>query len=210
MGEDAMYSRLLLILTCSVLIAGCRSQPPAALASDAVPAPTPEYVTLEMTTLNVGSGAKVRATVEELREPVKGLPYTKLVMKNLSTGKIIYEDETGTCSLHNPDTWINRGTALVETCGGGSGGSVIVYEVSDTDARVALDDAYRAGAIVVPATVEGGDMSLLVLDSESGAGRLQAKRYQYDDGKKEYVLTGTTHVAQLMKSIESAFKKSQK
>jgi hypothetical protein len=205
-----MCFRLLLILTCSVLIAGCRLQPSAALASDAPPVATPDYVTLEMTTLNVGNKAKVRATVEELREPVKGLPYTKLAMKNLSTGKIIYEDETGTCSLHNPDTWIDRGTALVETCEGGSGGSVIVYEVSDTDAHVVLNDGYRAGAIIVPSTLEGGYMSFLVLDSESGAGTLQAKRYQYDEGKKEYVLAGTTDCAQLMKSIESAFKKSQR
>ena len=202
-----MGFRVLLILACSFLMPSCQSRSPTALATDDPPAKSPEYDTVSMATLEVGNSVKVKAMLEELKQPVEGLPHTKLVMKNLSTGQILYEGESGNCSLSNPNFWLERGTALVETCWGGSGGSLIVYEVSDSGVRVVLEDLFRAGAIMMPADERGGDMGFIVLDNESGADPLKARRYQYSGEKKEYVHTGTTDFAELAKSVKSQFDK---
>jgi hypothetical protein len=205
-----MNFRVLLILACSLFMLSCQSRSPAAVAADAVSAKSPEYDTVSMATLNVGNGVKVRATLEELKEPAKDLLHTKLVLKNLATGKILFETESGSCSLSNPNFWIERGTALVKTCWGGSGGSIIVYEVSDSEVRVVLEDLFRAGAIMMPNDELGGDMSFVVLDNESGSQPLEARRHQYNREKKQYVLTGTTDFAGLVKSIKSQFDKSRR
>jgi hypothetical protein len=202
-----MSFHVFLILACSLFLLGCQARPPVALATDATSAKGPEYDAVSMATLGVGNDVKVRATLEELKQPVEGLPHTRLVMKNLSTGKILYEAESGNCSLSNPNFWVERGTALVETCWGGSGGSLRVYEVSDSEVRVALEDAFREGAIMMPNDELGGDMGFLILDNESGADPLQARRYQYNREKKQYVLTGTTDFAGLTKSIKAQFNK---
>jgi hypothetical protein len=205
-----MSFHVLLILVCPLLMLSCQSRPPAALVADATSAKSPEYEIVSMATLNVGNGVKVRATLEEIQEPAKDLPHTKLVMKNLATGKILFETESGSCSLSNPNFWIERGTALVKTCWGASGGSFIVYEVSESEVRLVLEDLFRAGAIMMPNDELGGDMGFIVLDNESGGGPLQARRYRYNREKKQYALTGTMDLAGLVKSIKSQFDKSRR
>ncbi len=204
-----MNLRVLLILACSLFMLGCQSRSPAAMATGATSKKSPEYVTVSLATLNVGDGVKVRATLEELKEPSEGLLHTKLVMENLVTGKILYEAESGNCTLSNPNFWVERGTALVKTCWGGSGGSLIVYEVSDSEVHVVLEDLFREGAIMMPNDELGGHMGFIVLDNESGSEPLQARRYEYNDEKKQYVLTGATDFARLVRSVKSQFGRSR-
>ncbi|MGH9871718.1 MAG: hypothetical protein ACRD9S_04535 [Pyrinomonadaceae bacterium] len=199
------------LLGCSVLT-GCRTQSIAVAGNGK--ASSSEYETVNLLTLSVGKDGKVLATIENLNNSIRAIPgqkpRAKLVIKNLSTDKIIHEEECGDSTLSYPGFGIGSGSGLVMTTKGGSGDGIRVYEVGQSDARVVLDEAYRANAIMMPNDELGGDMGFLIVDSESGTSPLVVRRYQYDDRSKKYVLTGKTSFSEFIRSVKTQFGKPAK
>src|SRR5712664_2551233 len=167
-------------------LARCKTDSPAAASN--IPSQA-EYEVVGMLTLNVGNGVKSQATVENLKDSISAIPgqkpRSKLVIRNLSTGKIIYQEECGDSTLSYPGVDVGRGAGLVVTTKGGSGDGIRVYEVTQSDARIVLAEGYRAAAITMPNDELGGDLGFLIVDSESGTSPLVVRRYQYDDGSKK-------------------------
>ena len=192
-------------------LSGCKTDL-SAVASNSSEAP--EYEVVSMVTLNVGNGVRAQATVENLKDSISAIPgqkpRSKLVIRNLSTGKIIYQEECGDTTLSYPGFDIGHGTGLVATTKGGSGDGIGVYEVTPTNARIVLAEGYRAAAITMPNDELGGDMGFLIVDSESGTSPLVVKRYQYDDHNKKYMLTGTAQFSELIRSIKAQFRRAAK
>jgi hypothetical protein len=170
---------------------------------------TSEYETVNMVTLSLGKDIKVLATIENLKESIPASsgqkPRAKLVIKNLSTHRVIHEEECGDSTLSYPGFDIGRGAGLVMTTRGGSGDGVSVYEVTESDARIVLAEGYRALAMAMPNDDLGGDMGFLIVDSESGTSPLVVRRYQYDDRSKKYVLTGKTPFSEFIRSVKAQF-----
>lgn len=200
-------------LSCSVL-AGCRTQSVAVAGNGTSPTPTPEYETLSMVTLSLGKETRMVATIENLKDSIRAIssqkPRAKLVIKNLSTGTVIHEEECGDSTLSYPGFDIGSGAGLVMTTKGGSGDGIRVYEVGQSKARVVLDEAYRANAIMMPNDELGGDVGFLIVDAEHATDPLEVRRYQYSDEKKKYVLTGRTSFSEFTRSIQTQFKKAAK
>ena len=169
-----------------------------------------EYEVVGMLTLNVGDGVKSQATVETLKDSITAIPGQKprsrLVIRNLSTGKIIHQEECGDSSLSYPGFDVGRGASLVVVTKGGSGDGIRVYEVTASGARIVLAEGFRAAAIPFPNDELGGDWGFLIIDSDSGTSPLVARRYQYDDRNEKYVLTGTTAFADLIRSVKGQFR----
>jgi len=195
-------------LSCSVL-AGCRTQSVAVAGDSPTPTPTSEYETVGMVTLSLGRDTRVVATIENLKDSIRAIsgqkPRARLVIKNLSTGRVIHEEECGASSLSYPGFDIGRGAGLVMTTKGGSGDGISIYEVTDSDARIVLAEGYRAAAIMMPNDELGGDMGFLIVDSESGTSPLVVRRYQYDDRSKKYVLTGKAPFSEFIRSVKAPF-----
>ncbi len=187
-------------------LAGCKTDSPAAASN--IPSQA-EYEVVGMLTLNVGNGVKSQATVENLKDSISAIrgqkPRSKLVIRNLSTGTIIYQEECGDSTLSYPGFDVGRGAGLVVTTKGGSGDGIRVYEVTQSDARIVLAEGYRAAVITMPNDELGGDVGFLIVDSESGTNPLVVRRYQYDDGSKKYVLTGKTSFAEFVHSVKNQF-----
>lgn len=198
-------------LSCSVL-AGCRTQSVAVAGNGT--SPISEYETVSMVTLSLGKETRMVATIENLKDSIRAIsnqkPRAKLVIKNLSTGTVIHEEECGNSTLSYPGFDIGSGAGLVMTTKGGSGDGIRVYEVGQSTARVVLDEAYRANAIMMPNDELGGDVGFLIVDAEHATDPLKVRRYQYSDEKKKYVLTGKTGFSEFMRSIEMQFKKAGK
>jgi len=207
-----MKTQILVIsLLCSSVLVGCRVQS-AAVTKDDVTTEGIEYQPTSMVTFSFGKDAKVVATIETLKESVQAIPgkktRAKLITNNLSTGKVIYEEESGESTLSNPGFWIEKGTALVMTTKGGSGDGITVYEVSESSARIVLSKSYRAVAIAMPNDELGGEVGFLIVDAEHATDALEIARYEYSMEKKEFVMTGKTNFAQFMKSVRGQFQKA--
>jgi hypothetical protein len=201
--------KVIILITAFSLFAslvGCKSDSSA--ASNNSPSQA-DYEVVGMLTLNVGYGVKVQATVENLKDSMSAIPGQKprsrLVIRNLSTGKTIYQEECGDSALSYPGFDIGRGTGLVVTTKGGSGDGIRVYEVTQSDVRIVLAEGYRAAAITMPSDELGGDGGFLIVDSDSGTSPLIVRRYQYDDSGKKYVLTGKTSFADFIRSVKNQF-----
>jgi len=198
---------LLAAILCSPFLSGCKTDL-SAVASNSSEAP--DYEVMNMLTLNVGNGIKTQATIENLKASINAIPVqrprSKLVIKNLATGRIICQEEVGDSNLSYPGFDLGRGAGLVVTTKGGSGDGIRVYEVTQTDARIVLAEGYRAAAITMPNDELGGDMGFLIVDSESGTSPLIVRRYQYDDQSKKYVLTGKASFSEFIRSVKSQFR----
>lgn len=197
---------LLTVFLFSTSLSGCKTNPSVAAGNSRSQA---EYEVVGMLTLNVGNGVKSQATIENLRDSISAVPgqkpRSKLVIRNLSTGKTIYQEECGDSTLSYPGFDIGRGAGLVVTTKGGSGDGIRVYEVTQADVKIVLAEGYRAAAITMPNDELGGDGGFLVVDSDSGTSPLVVRRYQYDDGSKKYVLTGKTSFADFIRSVNNQF-----
>jgi hypothetical protein len=204
-----MMTRIILLITifCQGLLA-CKTDSSAAVSTSTQ---VPEYEVVSMVTLNVGNGLRTQATIENLRDSISAIPVqrprSKLVIRDLSTGKITYQEECGDSTLSYPGFDVGLGTGLVMTTKGGSGDGIRVFEVTQTSARLVLAEGYRAAAITMPNDDLGGDMGFLIIDSESGTSPLVARRYQYDEGSKKYALTGTAPFSQFIHSVKAQFVK---
>ncbi len=196
---------------CCLFLSGCHIQPLAVASNSTPSSQMPEYETVSMVTLRLGNEVRVKATIENLKESISAVPgqkpRSKLVIRNLSTGKVIYEEECGDSSLSNPDFWIERGAALIMTTKGGSGDGFGVYEVTESDARIVLAEGYRAAAIMMPNDELGGHIGFLIVDAESGTAPLKVRRYEYSEEKKVFVLTGKTIFSQFLRSVQAPFNK---
>jgi hypothetical protein len=201
------------LLWCSILI-GCRSQSAAANEDRSASSQESEYQSTSMVTLAFAKDVKVVATIETLKDSIQAVagkkPRAKLLITNLSTNRVLREQECGDSTLSNPGFWIEKGAALVMTTKGGSGDGIAVYEVTESDARIVLAESYRAAAITMPNDDLGGDMGFLIIDSESGTSPLIVRRYQYDDRNKKYVLTGQAPFAELNHSVKAQFERAAK
>jgi hypothetical protein len=199
------------LLGCSVLT-GCQTQS-VAVAGNSKTSPS-EYETVNMVTLSVGKEVRVLAAIENLNNSIRAIPgqkpRAKLVIKNLSTGSVIHEEECGDSTLSYPGFDIGGGAGVVMITKGGSGDGIRVFEVDQSGARVVLDEAFRANAITIPNDELGGDMGFLIVDSESGTSPLVVKRYQYDDRSKKYVLTGKAPFSEFIRSVKAQFGKPAK
>ncbi len=201
---------LILCFLCCPSLLGCRTNSLAVANGNASSSQTSEYETVSLVTLALGKDIRLQATIETLKESKSAIANqetrSKLVIKNLSSGRLIYQEECGDSSLSNPGFWIDRGAALVMRSRGGSGDGIRVYEVGESEARLVLDEAYRAAAIVVPNDELGGDMGFLIVDAEHATDPLKVRRYQYSLEKKQFVLTGTANFSQFMRSVKAQFK----
>lgn len=200
---------LILCLVCGLPVFGCRPSSLAIADSKTHSSQASDYETVNLVTLWLGKDVRVQATIENLREPLSASsqkPASKLVIKNLSSGKIIYEEECGDSSLSTPGFWIDRGAALVMTSRGGSGNGIQVFDVGESEVQVVLDEVYRAAAIMIPNDDLGGDMGFLIVDSEHATDPLQVKRYQYSTREKQFVITGKANFAKILGSIKTQFK----
>jgi hypothetical protein len=211
----SMNLRLLsLCLLLSLFQASCQNDSYVSAVTGVSPPLTLEYEIVNMVTLNIGDGVQIRATIERLKEPAnispRRKPVSKLVLRNLSTDRVTYEEEAGDSSLYDPNVWVDRGPALILTSKGELANSIRVFEVTQSTARVVLSDSYRAAFIVMPNDKLGGDTGFLLIDSESGADPLQIRRYQHNDIKQEYTLTGTTDFAKFIDSVKTQFSKVTK
>ena len=202
---------LIICLLCFANLLGCQPQSLASKDKSPVPSQASKYETISMATLHVGNGVNVQAVIEKLKEPERASssqgPYAKLILRNLSTGKTIYEEENGDSSLYDPGFWIDHGAALIITSTGGSGNSIRVLEVTESEARVVLDEIFRTAATILPNDERGYDLGFFIVDAESGNAPLQVKRYQYNKEKKRYVLTGLTDFSKFIRSVQIQFKK---
>src|SRR5258707_9881158 len=204
--------KVIILITAVFLasLAGCKTDSSAASSNSPSQA---DYEVVGMLTLNVGNGIKAQATVENLKDSISAIPGQKprsrLVIRNLSTGKTIYQEECGDSTLSYPGFDIGRGAGLVVTTKGGSGDGIRVYEVTQSDVRIVLAEGYRAAAITMPNDELGGDGGFLVVDSDSGTSPLVVRRYQYDDGSKKYVLTGRKSFADFIRSVKNQFGKPE-
>jgi hypothetical protein len=191
---------------------GCQT-PSSAVAGNSNSS-TPEYETVNMVTLSIGRDAKLLASIEQLNDSIRAIPSekprAKLVITNLSTGKVIHEEECGDSTLSYPRFDIGSGVALVMITKGGSGDGIRVYEVGQSEARVVLDESYRANAIMMPNDELGGDTGFLIVDSESGTSPLIVRRYQYDDRSKKYVVTGEASFSEFIRSVKAQFGKAKR
>jgi len=183
-----------------------------AVAGNGTPStPTAEYETVSIASFSLGRDIKVQATIESLKESIPAIsgqkPRAKLVIKNLSSGRVIHEEECGDSTVSDPGFWIDRGTALVMTTKGGSGDGIRVYEVTQSDARIVLTQSYRAAVIMMPNDELGDDVGFLIVDAEHATDPLEVRRYQYSREKKQFVVTGKASFSQLMGAFKAQFKK---
>jgi hypothetical protein len=202
---------LVISLLCSSVIVGCRMQPAAGGEDGTAATQSSEDQTTGMVTLAFGKEGNVAATIETLKDSVQAIPGSKprakLLIKNLSTGKMIYEEECGDSNLSNPGFWIEKGAALLMTTKGGSGDGISVYEVSESGARIVLAKSYRAVTVAMPNDELGGNAGFLIVDAEHATDPLEITRYEYSSEKREFVATGKANFAQFMKSVSGQFRK---
>src|SRR5437870_1522754 len=106
-------------------LAGCKTGSSSAAITDSSQL---EYEVVGMLTLDVGNGVKSQATIEHLKDSISAIPVQKprsrLIIKNLSTGKIIYQEECGDSTLSYPGFDIGGGAGLVMITKGGSGDGI--------------------------------------------------------------------------------------
>jgi hypothetical protein len=204
-------SVLMIAFFCCWILSGCQTRS-IAVAGNSNPQ-TSEYETVNMVTLSLGKDEKLIATVENLDSSIPAIPNqkprAKLRIRNLLTGKVIHEEECGDSTLSDPGFAIGSSVALVMTTKGGSGDGVRVYEVGPSEARLVLNEAYRANAIMMPNNELGGDMGFLIVDSESGSSPLVVRRYQYDEHSKKYVLAGEASFSEFIRSVKAQFGKAK-
>lgn len=199
---------LLVTFLCYPFLSSCTNYRSAVASSRETQAS--DYEVVSMVTLNVGNGTQSQATIENLKDSIKAVagekPRSKLVIRNLSNGRVIYEEECGDSSVSYPGFDIGHGAGLVMMTRGGSGDGISVYEVTDSNARPVLAEAYRAGTIMVPNDELGGDVGFLIVDAEHATDPLTVRRYQYSLEKKQFVLTGRANFAQLLRITKAQFK----
>jgi hypothetical protein len=65
----------------------------------------------------------------------------------------------------------------------------------------------RAAAIMILNDELGGDMVFLIVDAENATDSLEAKRYQYSEEKKQFVLTNKVRFSQFMRVARGQFNK---
>src|SRR5262249_21757679 len=153
-----------------------------------------DYETTSLVTLSLGNIAKVSASIQTLRDSVAVIPghkpRAKLVIRNLTTGTVIHEEECGDSTLSNPWFFVDEGAALIMMTGGGSADGIKVFVVTPSTTRTVLDESYRAAAVMMPNDDLGGDTGFLIVTAEHGSDPLDVKRFQYERGEGRFVATG--------------------
>ena len=202
------YLFLVLVNLSFCCLAGCHTRS-IAVADEGKAQQDPDYVIVSMTTMAFGKDVRVRAVIEELKNSIDAIagqrPRSRLVITNLSTGKTLHTEECGDSVLSTPGFTIERGPALVMTTKGGSGDGVSVYEVTESEARLVLEEAYRGAVITMPNNELAGDMGFLIVDGENGSSPLAVRRFQYSKEERRFVLAGTASFAQFLKTVNAQF-----
>lgn len=165
------------------------------------------YETVISVVWKLDSKTKVEARIEALdpsRSGSTALPSTRLKIKNLETGQLVYEQDSSDrpISMYTRDLNDDWSDELILTWGGGSADRLDIITVNATQARVVLSESYRIDAVLMDLSGKGM-IDVLISTGDSGAGPFHTTRYAWKNNR--YVPVGRSPYQVLIRSLEKQF-----
>ena len=106
-------------------------------------------------------------------------PISRLMIKNLTTGKMIFQQEIDFRPLRmHPESLFENTQALVTEWVGGTANGIMIFSVNPSGARLVLDEGYRVGVSFICSN--SSNVDVFITSGCCGDGPFFTTRYVFD------------------------------
>lgn len=158
------------------------------------------------------AGTKIEAKVETLSVMLKdapiGTPLSKLVIRNLKSQKVIFEQSVDDRPIYMITRDLNGDgdmELIVSWTSGAVAERIEIFTIGENEARRVLDEAYRVDATLADLSDETVDV--LITTAESGASPAYTTRYVWQGG--QYKPVGRVRYEHFIKQVKGLFRISR-